>query len=893
MGMLILIDLDGTILNSIHSTWKPYKDGQDNYRIDTYLDKLPFFFGTKEFLQTQKQKGNSILVVSDSHPRYVGPICKYIECDYVSLADKPNKTNLFTYLNNHSNYKGMIESGNCVFIGDTVLDIELGRRIGVPTIWILPYQITDEIKNDKDKVGDEMASLKMGPTYAVKSFAEIQQILDNPINSLYAIESVFAGGNSSQAIKYSQNRFMDGSYAALRCLARQESGMCDKYARADKYYLIANPNRPTELVTDLAKGISSYLKQAAVADQGWDYITYLTDKQTTVPQNKMKEIFDLVETQIPKVQLFKWSDTVNGSLRNRNLYNERKEFLEQFLSVDAADMDEQGLFLTTDNSNKLNIRGKNIVVIDDQLTTSATAWYAIHKLKAKGAKNVLFIALFQMVLPVASDVLCPNCGRAMDIKLRRHHGYKFYSCTPPKYGGDGCGYIIDFQKNNVIFEKYLKIISSYDGVWAFKEFIKGRKFISPNMLQYVVDSEDKIRLISEMLISPSEFISDQDIEDLYKLKEKAKIVLDSHPWRKSVWEEWAVDNMTNDDWDCPKEVITWALENVDKLDDYIKKTRMKSKDILVLTMVKGIGPATIKKNIDRLKGDYTLYDLVKELKPEELGNLPVYAKDAEDIMSVCQKEEIEIIDITSPYYPSLLLEISNPPAILYAKGDKNLLRKKAIALIGTRHSTDLGNKIAQKLGEYFSRDYVICNGLVEGIDEHSIYVNGKAVSNVMGIISGGLCYKSTCSQNHIRVIEDVLNSGGLIISEFPPMKKEDQYSGSTSSRIQAGLSSGIILVQSKIDGGSKYTLDKFVKLGRVIGIIHIPENIEYQDDTFEANRLIVKERENGLAKFVGLKTIKTLSVKDIIPIRSKEDYDIFENKMMTNKDCKLRNLFES
>lgn len=79
-----------------------------------------------------------------------------------------------------------------------------------------------------------------------------------------------------------------------------------------------------------------------------------------------------------------------------------------------------------------------------------------------------------------------------------------------------------------------------------------------------------------------------------------------------------------------------------------------------------------------------------------------------------------------------------------------------------------------------------------------------------GIISGGLCYKSTCSQNHIRVIEDVLKVCGLIILEYPPMKKEDQYSGSASSRIQARVSSGIMLVQSKIDGGSKYTLDNLL-----------------------------------------------------------------------------------
>lgn len=306
---------------------------------------------------------------------------------------------------------------------------------------------------------------------------------------------------------------------------------------------------------------------------------------------------------------------------------------------------------------------------------------------------------------------------------------------------------------------------------------------------------------------------------------------------------------------------------------------MKTKDILILTMVKGIGPATIKKNIHRLKSDINAYDLIRELKPVELENISTYENDADIIISICQKEGIEIIDITSVAYPSLLLEISNPPAVLYVKGNKKLIEKVIIAIIGTRHSTELGNRIAERLGGYFSQRFAICNGLVEGIDEHSIYVNKKVVSNAIGIISGGLCYKSTCSQKHIRVIEDVLKAGGLIISEYPPMKKEDQYSGSASSRIQAGLSLGIILVQSKVDGGSKYTLDKFVKLGRVVGVVDFPTNPEYQDDIFGANRLIVKEKEYGLTKFVGLKTCKTLNVKAIIPITSKDNYKEFEEKL--------------
>lgn len=436
--MLILIDLDGTILNSVHPTWKTYKDGQGDCRIDDYLDRLPFFPGAKEFLQKQKEMGNTVLVVSDSHPRFVDPICKYIDCDSVSLAGKPNKVQLSSFLDSHPYYKEMVESGDCVFIGDTALDIELGRRIGIPTIWILPYSITNEIKNEKDKVGDLMACIKMGPTYVAKNFADIQLILDNPIDNLYALESIFVGGESLRAIKYSQNRFMDGSYVALRCLARQEAGASDRYARGDKYYLFASPNRSTELLMTLAKGVSLFLDQPAVASQGWDYITYLTDKQTTVPMNKMKELFDMIETRIPKVQLLKWSDNVEGSLRSRNLYDERRYFLEQYLSLEVADVEEQGLFQEK-NNDRPNINGKNIIVIDDQLTTSATAWYIIHKLKAKGAKNILFIALFQMALPVESDVVCPVCGKTMQIKIRHNDGVKFYSCTPPKFGGDGCG----------------------------------------------------------------------------------------------------------------------------------------------------------------------------------------------------------------------------------------------------------------------------------------------------------------------------------------------------------------------------------------------------------------------------------------------------------------------
>lgn len=440
--MLILIDLDGTLINTVHPSWKPYKDGNEDCNIASILDRIPIFPGAKEFIASRKAKGDNVIVVSDSHFRYVNPICDMLDVERVSLADKPNTIKLKEFLNAHSNYKQDVDKGNCIVIGDTKLDIEMGRHIGALTIWFLPYIITDEIKDERDGIGNEMLIKKMGPTFSAKTFQEIEAIIDSPINYLYSIEASFAGASTARVIRLNNNKFSNGSYACIRCLARQEQGACDKYARADKYYMMSNPQRTHEFLQTLAKGISNYLNQPSLLNYRWDYFTYLTDKTTTTPPNKMKDIFDMVETNIPKIQLLKWSNEVQGSLREQNLYADRQAFLQSYLSVECpieTIIDISG----NEQQTLTSLKGKNIIVLDDQFTTGATAWHVIKKLKEQGANNVLFIAMFQMVLPVNNGMPCPRCGKPMLIKMRRSDGNRFYSCTPLKYGGEGCGYTHD------------------------------------------------------------------------------------------------------------------------------------------------------------------------------------------------------------------------------------------------------------------------------------------------------------------------------------------------------------------------------------------------------------------------------------------------------------------
>ena len=187
------------------------------------------------------------------------------------------------------------------------------------------------------------------------------------------------------------------------------------------------------------------------------------------------------------------------------------------------------------------------------------------------------------------------------------------------------------------------------------------------------------------------------------------------------------------------------------------------------------------------------------------------------------------------------------------------------------------------MGAFFSNYFSICNGLVEGIDEHSIYQNGVVLSSVVGVVSGGLCYNETCSTHHIKIINDVLKAGGLVVSEYFPYQKEDKFSGSKASRIQAGLSHGLILVQSKLNGGSKYTINTFSKLPRVLGVIHYPSSKEYESESFEANRTIVNDGISGVAKIVGSKTKNGISLSSIVSISTKEDYKIFKSEILSQK----------
>ena len=427
--MILLIDLDGTLTDTAHERFKLYKDGIE----ETDLTKIPLIPGAKEFVIKLKAENHEPIIISDSHPKYVSKISKQIfDCEFVSLADKPNiqkvKKHFLDKYHDLDHYYPHIEWDKHQFmvIGDTWLDIEMGRALNLATILTNFYTATSE--ENRDGIGQDWKHLKSGATYFVSRFSEIFEILESPLQNLLAVEGIFQNYNSAKAVKFKTTKFSD-RFIAYRTLGRQQAGECDKYAVADKYFEFQRENRTQDTLQKLANATENYMNfvQQSLPNLTWDYFTYVSDKANTQPPNKLLELFELIKTPIRKSKLLFWTKEIEGSIRNQKDYKSRKEFVDKHIFLES----------------EIDLQGKSIIILDDQFTTGGTAYSICGKFIEKGVKNIIFLTLFYLITTVESEKVCPHCGAKLQVKVNRNKGTRFLSCVPQKFGGKGCGNFIE------------------------------------------------------------------------------------------------------------------------------------------------------------------------------------------------------------------------------------------------------------------------------------------------------------------------------------------------------------------------------------------------------------------------------------------------------------------
>lgn len=254
----------------------------------------------------------------------------------------------------------------------------------------------------------------------------------------------------------------------------------------------------------------------------------------------------------------------------------------------------------------------------------------------------------------------------------------------------------------------------------------------------------------------------------------------------------------------------------------------------------------VRKNI--------LYEILKRIKLDELWNADKYKlinlgfsiQEIGEILDTkyryrlnnyidyLNKNNIKLITIFDESYPEKLRNIYDPPLVLYAKGNINLLNKLGIAVVGCRLSTDYGNNISTQFSYILSKYNInVISGLAKGIDTSSHLGALKANGNTIAVIGSGLDIIYPNENKYL--FTEIIEKGGLIISEYVPGTKPIPKNFPQRNRIISGISNGVLIVEAKEKSGSLITAEFALEQGKEV--YAIPGNINCKN-SMGTNELI-------------------------------------------------------
>lgn len=266
-----------------------------------------------------------------------------------------------------------------------------------------------------------------------------------------------------------------------------------------------------------------------------------------------------------------------------------------------------------------------------------------------------------------------------------------------------------------------------------------------------------------------------------------------------------------------------------------------------LSLIPNLGTRKIQELLKVYKNPETIYQAKeKQLREvKEIGEKTIQSLLDEKIrndvgkhMEYMQKNNIDIISIYDKEYPPMLKEIYDAPISLYVKGNIQILKQPAIAMVGCREASEYGKKAAK----YFSYHLVqkgmnVISGLARGIDSYAhigaicgrkeakFYQKKKQEMQVCGktiaVVGNGL--DIVYPKENEWLARQIIEGGGAILSEYPIGVKPEKMNFPARNRIISGMSKGILVVEAKEKSGTLITVDFALEQGRDVFVV--PGNI--------------------------------------------------------------------
>jgi len=229
-------------------------------------------------------------------------------------------------------------------------------------------------------------------------------------------------------------------------------------------------------------------------------------------------------------------------------------------------------------------------------------------------------------------------------------------------------------------------------------------------------------------------------------------------------------------------------------------------------------------------------------------------------------------------YPQLLRDAPERPFFLAYLG--NLPQtQKAVAVIGTRQPTDHGSVIAERITTYFSeKQWSIVSGLALGCDAIAHKVALDCGAHTVAVLAHGL--HTIAPKSNETLAQRILSNGGALVTEFVFGEDPVPRNFATRDKTQAGMSRGVVMIQSDLIGGSLHASRASLGYGRILAVPAITErDLANKEPKAEANRVLVDGTDSQRLELL---KCKPQELKGLFEIRGKVDYESLEQFLLQN-----------
>jgi DNA processing protein len=195
-------------------------------------------------------------------------------------------------------------------------------------------------------------------------------------------------------------------------------------------------------------------------------------------------------------------------------------------------------------------------------------------------------------------------------------------------------------------------------------------------------------------------------------------------------------------------------------------------------------------------------------------------READELIAKSAVASAAILLQGEPGYPASLLDLSDAPCFLYALGNPGLAGRRCVGIVGTRHSSSSGDRIAHEMAALLARHgVVVVSGMALGIDAAAHRGALDAGGGTIAVLGGGVDvpYPPTHRTLHQRIAVE-----GLALSEAPIGSHPILGAFPRRNRIIAALSETLIVVEAGERSGALITSRLALELGRTVAAVPGP-----------------------------------------------------------------------